>query len=132
MAAPTRLTDPDRTSPEANTPRMLVSCGSGRPDRLLDGRAPEGMSEPVKTKFLPSRAIPLSRFRADEAKDMADRLLRLFAVHIVAPAHALQLLLAAAIEGNDLRSGQHLDIVDRLDAVDEILRHALRQTRTTH
>jgi len=60
MAAPTRLTDPDRTSPEANTPRTLVSSGSGRPDPLFDGRASEGTSEPVKTKFLPSRAIPLS------------------------------------------------------------------------
>src|ERR1700674_1583938 len=47
MAAPTRLTDPDRTSPEANTPRTLVSSGSGRPDPFFDGRAPEGMSKPV-------------------------------------------------------------------------------------
>src|SRR6202035_4945551 len=71
-------------------------------------------------------------FCADEAKDMADRLFRLLAGHIVAPAHALQLLLAAAIEGNDFPAGQYLDIVDRLDAVDEILRHALRQTWTAH
>jgi hypothetical protein len=38
MAAPTRLTDPDRTSPEANTLRTLVSSGSGRPDPLFDRR----------------------------------------------------------------------------------------------
>jgi multidrug efflux pump subunit AcrB len=32
IAAPTRLTDPDRTSPQANTPRTLVSSGSGALD----------------------------------------------------------------------------------------------------
>src|SRR6202163_584956 len=64
MAAPTRLTDPDRTSPEANTPRTLVSSGSGRPDPLFDRRASYGMSDPVKTKFLASKATPLSLSQA--------------------------------------------------------------------
>src|ERR1700730_7614234 len=64
MAAPTRLTDPDRTSPEANTRRTLVSSGSGRPDPLFDGRTSKGTSEPVKTKFLLSRATPLSLSQA--------------------------------------------------------------------
>src|SRR3981189_2181156 len=44
MAAPTRLTDPGRTSPEANTPRTLVSSGSGRPGPLFDGRGAGGTS----------------------------------------------------------------------------------------
>src|SRR3981081_1799759 len=60
IAAPTRLTDPDRTSPEANTPRTLVSSDSGRPDTLFDRRAEGVISEPVKTKFLVSKATPLS------------------------------------------------------------------------
>ena len=60
MAAPTRLTDPDRTSPEANTLRTLVSSGSGRPDPLFDRRVSRGTSDPVRMKFLPSKATPLS------------------------------------------------------------------------
>src|ERR1700704_7097926 len=48
IAAPTRLTDPDRTSPEANTPRTLVSSANGRPDPLFDRRASDGTSVPVK------------------------------------------------------------------------------------
>src|SRR6202140_1471775 len=59
IAAPTRLTDPDRTSPAANTPGMLVCSDSGRPDPLFDRRAAEGTSDPVKTKFLGSKATPL-------------------------------------------------------------------------
>src|ERR1700724_4086757 len=59
MAAPTRLTDPDRTSPAANTPGMLVSSDSGRPDPLFDRRASDGTSDLVKAKFLGSKAIPL-------------------------------------------------------------------------
>src|SRR6195256_712028 len=59
IAAPTRLTDPDRTSPEANTLRTLVSSGSGRPDPLIDHRASGGTSDPVRMKFLVSRATPL-------------------------------------------------------------------------
>src|ERR1700675_4131246 len=90
-------------------------------DKILAVQSDPAIPEPARC-----------RLRADEAKNMADRLFRLLAGHIVAPAHALQLLLAAAIEGNDFRLGQHLDIVDRLDAVDEILRHALRQTWTAH
>ena len=60
IAAPARLTDPDRTSPIANTPRTLVSSVSGRRERLFDGRTSEGTSKPVKTKFLASKATPLS------------------------------------------------------------------------
>src|SRR3981189_1765475 len=60
IAAPTRLTDPDRTSPEANTPGTLVSSGSGRPDPLFDRPDSDGTSDPVNTKFLLSKATPLS------------------------------------------------------------------------
>src|ERR1700730_12810851 len=52
IAAPTRLTDPDRTSPAANTPRALVSSGSGRPDPLFDERASDGTADPRRIKFL--------------------------------------------------------------------------------
>src|SRR5258706_10470412 len=64
IAAPTRLTDPDRTSPEANTLRTLVSSGSGWPNPLFDRRASGGISEPVNTKFLVSKATPLSLSQA--------------------------------------------------------------------
>jgi hypothetical protein len=51
---------PERTSLTANTPRALVSNGSGRPDRSFERWPSEGTSEPVKTNFLSSRTIPLS------------------------------------------------------------------------
>jgi hypothetical protein len=63
---------------------------------------------------------------------VADRLLPFLAGHIIAPAHALQLLLPAAVQGNDLGPGQYFDIVDRLDAVDEIFRHALHEAWPAH
>ena len=138
IAAPTRLTDPDRTSPMANTPRTLVSSGSGRPDRLFDGRTSDGTSEPVKNEILGVQSDPAvleparCRIRADEEKDVADRLLRLLAGHIIAPAYALQLLFRTPVQGNDFRLGQYFDIVGRLDAVDEILRHALGETWPAH
>src|SRR3981189_987971 len=44
IAAPTRLTDPDRTSPAANTPRTLVSIGNGRPDPSFDRPPLKGTS----------------------------------------------------------------------------------------
>src|SRR5258708_29368286 len=47
IAAPTRLTEPDRTSPEAKTPRTLVSSGSGRLDPWFDRPASEGRYAPV-------------------------------------------------------------------------------------
>src|SRR5215510_16542469 len=47
IAAPTRLVEFDRTSPTANTPRRLVSCGRRPPSRL----APAS-SAPVSTKPL--------------------------------------------------------------------------------
>src|SRR3984885_9557371 len=72
------------------------------------------------------------RLRADEEKDVADRFLGFFAGHIVAPAHALQLLFPAPVKGNDLGSGQYFDVVDRADAIDEILRHALCEAWPTH
>jgi hypothetical protein len=43
-----------------------------------------------------------------------------------------QLFFPVAVQGNDLGSGQDLDIVDRLDAVDEILRHVFCETWPTH
>src|ERR1700681_1131627 len=46
IAAPTRLTDPDRTSPAANIPGTLVSSGSGRPDRSFDRRGAGGEAQP--------------------------------------------------------------------------------------
>jgi hypothetical protein len=58
IAAPTRLTDPDRTSPAANTPGMLVSSDRGRSDPI-DRPASDVSSDPVKTKFLGSKATPL-------------------------------------------------------------------------
>src|SRR6267154_1842442 len=60
IAAPTRLTDPVRTSPEAQTPRTLVSSGSGRPVPLFERPDSDGTSDPVNTKFLLSKATPLS------------------------------------------------------------------------
>ncbi len=89
-------------------------------------------------KFLASKTTPLSlsqarcRIRADEEKDVADRLLRLLAGHIIAPAYALQLLFRTPVQGNDFRLGQYFDILGRLDAVDEILRHALGETWPAH
>jgi hypothetical protein len=59
IAAPTRLTDPDRTSPAANTPRTLVSSGNGRPGPSFDRPPLKGTSDPVGMKFLLSNAIPL-------------------------------------------------------------------------
>src|SRR5712675_926250 len=59
IAAPTRLTDPDRTSPAAKTPQTLVSSGSGRVGPLFEPWPSETTSGPVKMKFFSSRAIPL-------------------------------------------------------------------------
>src|SRR5260370_33626678 len=58
IAAPTRLTDPDRTSPEANTPRPLVSSGTGWPDPLFDRRASPGKTSPLPTTLLRSPTPP--------------------------------------------------------------------------
>src|ERR1700730_15841444 len=69
------------------------------------------------------------RIRADEEKDVADRFLRLRAGHIIAPTYALQLFFRTPIQGDNFRLGQYFDYVGRLDAVDEILRHALGETR---
>src|SRR5438132_12045466 len=88
---------------------MLVSSGSGRPDRLFDRRTSDGTSEPVKTKFLASKTTPLSvsQVVAGSApmkrEDMADRLLRLLAGDIIAPAYALQLLFQRFPFGSILR-----------------------------
>ena len=45
MAAPTRLTDPARTSPIAKTLRTLVSKGSGRPAPLFGRRNDLGVGQ---------------------------------------------------------------------------------------
>src|SRR6202171_2202476 len=96
IAAPTRLTEPDRTSPEANTLRTLVSSGSGRPDPLFDRRASGGMSDPVRMKFLPSKATPLSLSQpVAGSAPMKQKTWRTgFSIssarQIVAPAHALE------------------------------------------
>src|SRR5258705_3190877 len=60
IAAPTRLTDPDRTSPMANTLRTLASRRNRRPDPLFARRTSDGTSEPVTMKFLASKTTPLS------------------------------------------------------------------------
>src|ERR1700730_5036170 len=72
------------------------------------------------------------RIRADEEKDVADRLLRLRAGHIIAPTYALQLFFRTPVQGDNFRLGQYFDYVGRLDAVDEILRHALGETWPAH
>src|SRR3984957_12412386 len=72
------------------------------------------------------------RVRADEKKDMSDRLLNFLAGHVVTPAHALQLLFPAPGQGDDFRLGQHRDIIRRFDTVYEILRHAFGETCPAH
>src|SRR5712675_74642 len=59
IAAPTRLTDPERTSPIAKTPRTLVSRGSRRPDPLFARWTLDGTSGPVKMNFLASKTTAL-------------------------------------------------------------------------
>src|SRR5258708_13494385 len=64
IAAPTRLTDPDRTSPTANTRQTFVSSGSGRLDLLPNRRTLDGTSEPVTMKFFSTNECPHPSFQA--------------------------------------------------------------------
>src|ERR1700732_1040128 len=138
MAAPTRSTAPDPPSPEANTWRTLVSSGSGRPDPLFDRRVSRGTSDPVRMKFLPSKATPLSLSQpvagSAPMKQMTWR--TGFSVssasQIVAPAHALEAAFPGSRIARRFPCGQYFDIVDRADAVVQILRHALGQTWAAH
>jgi hypothetical protein len=61
ITAPKRLTDPDRTSPTAKTPRMLDSSGNRASARLLVRDLPGARSKPVCTNPFASRATPKSR-----------------------------------------------------------------------
>ena len=76
--------------------RTLVSSGSGRPDPLFDRRVSRGTSDPVRMKFLPSKATPLSLSQpVAGSAPMKQKTWRTgFSVssasQIVAPEHALE------------------------------------------
>ena len=125
-ANPTRLVEPLRISPAANTPGIVVSSGQG--SRSGSGHRPErSTSEPVNKYPLSSRANcgrqPLgTRFGSDEHKHRrTGKLPRSFAV-LGLQRNRLQ----AAVAGKrvDLSLLVDDDVAGRANAVRQVFRHA--------
>src|SRR6202041_3515313 len=99
IAPPTRLTDPERTSPTANTPGTEVSsAATGEP-------AGGGIG-------------------ADEQEQIAKLGGAAFTRQPAAPAHALQGNVFGALKRDHLGIEHELDIRRGLDALDQVTRHA--------
>src|ERR1700738_1238814 len=101
IAPPTRLTDPERTSPTANTPGTEVSsAGTGRPRFCSD-------CAPVTTKPPRSSVTPQPSSQPAAAQ-----------------APALQRAVLEALQPDHFGVEHQLDIRRGLDAFDQIARHA--------
>src|ERR1700730_6938955 len=95
------------------TPHSVVdSC----PDKAFLVQRHTAFREPVRI-----------RIGSDEQKEMADRVCHLFATRAVAPAHAFKIAFMT-FKCGDFGSRQHVDVGLRLDAFDEVMRHAGLQT----
>ena len=88
MAPPTRLTEPERTSPTAKTPGTL---GAQRAERLAVRAIRAGDDEAGLVDLDAAAREPAGRrVGADEEEDIADRAFGFLAGLAVAPAHCLQ------------------------------------------
>ena len=129
----TRLIEPARTSPTANTPRRLVSSACGRrsvcqsPSRIEAGAAAH---EAVLVERH-AAAQPLGvRHRAEHQEDVGDRARLLLAGAAVAPGHLLEV--AVAGEPDDLGLAVQRDRARGGDAADQVVGHRRRQARAAH
>ena len=118
IAAPTRFTEPDRTSPIAKIPTTPVSSASRT-------RSGEGTSAPVWMGDAASGEPRRGRVGAGEDEQMRDGLLLLGSRAAVAPAHALQPLVGRPGEFHDFGVADHVDVGASRNAVDQVARHGL-------
>src|SRR5258708_36918929 len=84
--------------------------------------------EPLDVQRRAAREPRCVWLRADEKKKMTDRPCALLARRNVPPADRMQSV-ALAFQSTDLGLGQHFDIGERRDALDEITRHARYKAR---
>ena len=121
-APPTRLTEPERTSPTANTPGRLVSSGRARPSPPSARRS---RTKPLASSVTPQPAsqsvagsAPTNRNRCGQ---LALRLRRRRGGCASARARATAFL---AFQRDHLGVVHQLDIRRAVDALDQIARHA--------
>ena len=122
-AEATRLTDPDRTSPAANTPGRLVSSRNGcrRPVQWADcARAGPGPDEPLVVP-LDLRGQPVGpRHRPDEAEQRRGRQRPHLPRLVVDELDRAEV--AVAGHPPDLRVAEHLDVGRLLDPPGQVAR----------
>src|SRR6202035_5184833 len=107
IAPPTRLTDPERTSPTANTPGTEVSSEAAAVDRDAAAIEPVG-----------------GGIGADEQEQVADLGGVILAAQPAAPAHPLERSVFGAFQRDHLGVEDQFDIRRGLDALDQVARHA--------
>ena len=131
IAAPTRFTEPARTSPTAKIPATLVSIGSG-------GRPITPALVPVRMNPFSSSGTPqptsqdARRICAGEDEEVRDGALLLGPAATVTPAHALQPLVGCTGELDDSGLAEDGDVGRGGDPVDQIAGHGARETRPAH
>ncbi len=131
MAAPTRFTEPQRTSPTAKMPSTPVSSGSGI-------RSVEPTSPPVRTKPFSSRGTPqpVSQLAAGSAPVKRNRWA--MACCSSAPVRLLRQrtpfrpLFGCAEELDDLGIAENRDVRCGRDSIDEVARHRAREAGPAH
>ena len=132
IALPTRLVDPDRTSPTANTPAIEDFERRGQA-ALCFAEARAGDDEAAWVDRDPAACEPFRRrIGPDEEKDMADRRLRLGAGATIPPTDPLETRVRGSAQGDNFRHRHQFDIRRGGDAVDQIARHAVRKARSAH
>ena len=124
IAPPTRLTDPERTSPTANTPGTDVSSADGGRLSPLPHCAPV-TTKPPRSTMTPQ---PSSQSVAGSAPTNRNRLR--ISTAVSSPPRRLrqrtrcQRSFLAAVEPDDLGIEQQFDVRRGLDPLDQIARHA--------
>ena len=112
IAPPTRLTEPERTSPTANTPGTEVSSGEAElPVLLLALRA--GDDEAAAVDHHAAAGQPVGGgVGADEQEQVADiEVLHIIRREAAAPAHARQRGIVIAFKANHFGVEHQFDIV---------------------
>ena len=127
MAAAQRLTDPQRTSPAANTPGRLVSSGSGSRDSGQSLPGPRATSLPV-TRYpagVGDQPDPRGAVGAGGAADADEQGIRRqpYRFGAVPGAHDDSPEAVIGLHPHHLRAHPHINILDRRHLVDEVVRH---------
>ena len=124
MAPPTRLTEPERTSPTANTPGTDVSSAEANcPSACLAMRA--GHHEAAAIDHDAAAIEPAGGgIGADEQEQVADIEAAVFTGQPAAPAHPLERTVRRAFERHHLGVENQFDVRRRLDAFNQVARHA--------